>query len=59
MSKSITRPKLEDVVADAATSGLARPAVTVGKAPAKAREVAAEVVTDGRIALPLICSAEP
>lgn len=54
MSKSITRPKLVDVVANAAASAIVQASqgepVTVGKALAKAREIAADVVTDGRIA---------
>lgn len=57
MSKSITRPKLQDVVAEAAATAIQTAAtgepITVGKALAKAREIATEVVTDGRIAAAL------
>lgn len=57
MSKSITKPKLADAIVDAAAAAIQTAAsgepITVGKALARAREVAAEVVTDGRISAAL------
>ncbi|MFC3693436.1 hypothetical protein [Chenggangzhangella methanolivorans] len=54
MSKSVTAPKLEDVVADMATDIIKQAAagdpITLGDAMNKARHVARKVVTDGRIA---------
>ena len=58
MSTSITRPKLENVVADAAAEIIREAALagaaTPGKTLAGARRVASEVVADPRIAPALV-----
>lgn len=58
MAKNITRPKLQDVVIDAAASAIVAASkgepITPAAAMKKAREVAGEVVTDGRIAPALV-----
>lgn len=57
MSKAITRPRLQDAVIEAATGVIKRaadgPSVTPGAAMAEARKVAAEVVSDPRVAAAL------